>query len=183
MMKPAVLFFAFWLALSGSATADWVADPTDKRQLAAQKAVATILKKKPELQEWFDQAYGYAVFPRVWRAGAMWSGAWGRGVTIEGDKFIGYCAQYSGGLGPQLGFQTYKQVILFKNEAALRIFKSSHLEFQGRASLAWIVVGDTANPSYIPDVAIFSLTEAGLMVEASANIAWLRYKKPKNQAN
>jgi lipid-binding SYLF domain-containing protein len=156
--------------------ADWQPDPQNSRQLAARATVDAMLEAKPDLQPWFEQAWGYAVFPRVWRVGAMWGGFLGYGITVEQGEVVGDCSQFGAGLGPQLGIQTYKQVVLFKDAAAMEMFQRGRLEFQGRASVAAIVWGGSAEPAHLPDVAIFSMTEVGLMFEASANVTKYGYQ-------
>ena len=146
----------------------WQPDPDDPQQVAVDVSIKAFLEKNTGVQEYLDQAWGYAVFPRVVRVGVMWGGSFGKGLVIEGDQLVGQCSQSLLGLGAQLGFQTYKQIILFQTEEALRTFQEGRLEFQGRASLVFITAGAAANPSHLPEVAIFTLTEAGLMFEASA---------------
>ena len=56
---------AMSLAISSIAAADWQADPNDKRQVKAQSAIVRIKEKLPASQNYFDQAYGYAILHSV----------------------------------------------------------------------------------------------------------------------
>ena len=164
------------LIVAGLARADWQPDEMDKQQLAVRDTIDAFIENEPRFQDYFDQAAGYAVFPRVWRVAVMWGGAFGKGLVIQGDELVGSCSQVLGGVGAQLGLQTYQQVVLFQNQSALQEFQEGRLEFQGRASVAVATVGKSADPAHLPEVAIFSLTEAGLMFEASANVVKFGYQ-------
>lgn len=156
--------------------ADWVPNTNDPEQVKAKAALEQLLEKRPEAQEFFDRAYGYAVFPSVKRFGAVFGFAWGGGIVIQDDQHLGTCSQFVVDLGPQLGGQVYSQVIFFKDARALETFQEGRFEFQGRASGVFFGWGGASEPSYLPDVAIFSLTKGGLMFEAAAGPAKFGYK-------
>jgi lipid-binding SYLF domain-containing protein len=157
----------------------WAADAQAKQQkyaLAAQRTADDLLAKHPKLAPYFEQAVAYAVFPRVYKVASMWGLAWGRGSVIENGEFVGTTWLASGGLGFQVGAETYQQIIFFKTQEALDTYKSSRAEFAGRASGALLIFGLSADPAYLPDVAVFTDIGVGLMVEASANVVWYNYK-------
>jgi len=158
------------------AHADWVPNSDDPEQVQAKAALEQLLVANPRVQEFFDQAYGYAVFPSVKRFGAMFGFAWGGGFVIQDDQHLGTCSQFVFDLGPQLGVQAYSQVIFFQDAQALKTFQEGRFEFQGRASGVFFAWGGAKDPSYLPDVAIFSLTKGGLMFEAAAGPAKYGYK-------
>lgn len=158
------------------AALEWQADPTDKLEVAVQQTVERFLDQRPELEDYFEEAWGYAVFPRVLKGGAMFGAAWGKGLVIEQDRLVGRCSQFLASLGAQLGGQSYRQVILFRNEAALDTFKTGRIEFEGRASVVAFAAGAAMDPANLPDVAIFTLTEGGLMFEAAAGGVKYSYK-------
>lgn len=158
------------------AHADWMPNTDDPEQVKAKAALEQLLEKRPEAQGFFDRAYGYAVFPSVKRFGAVFGFAWGGGIVIQDDQHLGTCSQFVVDLGPQLGGQVYSQVIFFKDAQALETFQEGRFEFQGRASGVFFGWGGASEPSYLPDVAIFSLTKGGLMFEAAAGPAKFGYK-------
>ena len=173
-----LLSLAFILLLPAPAPA-WQANPEHKLEVAVQDTIDVFLAQRPELTTFFEASWGYAVFPRVWKGGAMFGAAWGKGLVIEQDRLAGRCSQFLGSLGAQLGVQSYQQVILFRSEAALANFKQGRFEFEGRASAVVLTAGVSVDPANLPDVAIFSLTHGGLMFEAAA--AGVKYRcKPLN---
>lgn len=176
MRRQYLLLLISCLFALPAAQADWVPNADDPKQVEAKAALEQLLVAKPQVQEFFDQAYAYAVFPSVKRFGAMFGFAWGGGFVIQDDQHLGNCSQYVLDLGPQLGVQVYSQVIFFQDEQALETFQEGRFEFQGRASGVFFTWGGASEPSYLPDVAIFSLTKGGLMFEAAAGPAKFRYK-------
>jgi lipid-binding SYLF domain-containing protein len=141
--------------------ADWVPNTNDPEQVKAKAALEQLLEKRTEAQEFFDRAYGYAVFPSVKRFGAVFGFAWGGGIVIQDDQHLGTCSQFVVDLGPQLGGQVYSQVIFFKDAQALETFQEGRFEFQGRASGVFFGWGGASEPSYLPDVAIFTNIRPG----------------------
>jgi len=170
-----LLLLAFILALPAPAPA-WQANPENKLEAAVQETIDAFLAQRPELAAYFEKSWGYAVFPRVLKGGAMFGAAWGKGLVIEQDRLAGRCSQFLGSLGAQLGAQSYQQVILFRTEAALATFKQGRIEFEGRASAVVLTAGASVDPANLPDVAIFSLTRGGLMFEAAAAGVKYSYK-------
>jgi lipid-binding SYLF domain-containing protein len=176
-MKKLLPLFILLTALIESTMAEtWRADPADDLQVSVQETVAAFLQDRPELDEYLQQASGYAVFPRVFKIGAMWGGAWGRGLVIEDDRLVGRCSQLLGSLGAQLGAQSYRQIILFRTQEALEAFKAGRVEFEGRASAVAARRGAATDPAHLPDVAIFSSTNGGLMLEVAAGGVKYGYK-------
>ncbi|MEN8129746.1 MAG: lipid-binding SYLF domain-containing protein [Pseudomonadota bacterium] len=174
------LILLMLLSRHGTAQPTWQADSSDPMQLRVSETIEKFLEKTPQLRPFFEQAYGLAVFPSVIRAGLVWGGAYGRGLVIEQNRLIGSSSQWVMNLGPQIGVQSYSQVILFKDAAALDWFKQRHVEFVGRASVVAFKRGAAVDPAYNPSVAVFSLTKGGLMFEAAAGGVYLSYKPRQN---
>ena len=68
------------------AHADWMPNTDDPEQVKAKAELEQLLVANPRVQEFFDQAYGYAVFPSVKRFGAVFGFAWGGGFVIQDDQ-------------------------------------------------------------------------------------------------
>ena len=61
-------------------------------------------------------------------------GAYGKGVVFERGTKIGYCDLSQATIGPSLGGQTYTEIIVFENKAALDDFKAGNVKFAGQAT-------------------------------------------------
>lgn len=120
-----------------------------------------------KLEEWFDEAYGYALFPSVYKGGIGFGGARGKGEVYEKGKFIGEARLTQASIGFQLGFQGYIEIIFFEKKANLQNFKKSKFELSAQASAVAAAEGAAANAKYEHGVAIFTVAKGGLMYEAS----------------
>ncbi|MDJ0927294.1 MAG: hypothetical protein QNJ73_06530 [Gammaproteobacteria bacterium] len=167
------------LMLASPAAADWQPDQNEKLQVRAKEAAERFRSEQPKLQRFFDEAYAYAVFPRVTRGGLMFALGRGKGVVIEGNELIGYVTHWQLTLGAQLGAQQHAQIIFFRDAEALEAFKKVTPEFIGQASAALATVGGGLSPGYLPSVAIFNLMKGGLMLEVAAGAARYRYRPVK----
>jgi len=127
----------------------------------------TFKKRDPTLQQFFESAYGYAVFPEVTKGGAGIGGAHGDGVVYSQGQKIGYAELSQGSIGLQLGGQAYSQIIFFQDEATMTQFKRGNLEFAAQASAVAASAGAGANADYADGVAVFTTAERGLMFEAA----------------
>ena len=80
---------------------------------------------------------------------------------------MGYCTLTQATVGLALGGQAYTQLIFFETDAALRDFKSGNYAFAAQASAVALRSGAGANAKYANGVAVFTMSEEGLMFEAS----------------
>jgi len=158
-----------------SAATDWEPDPGDERQVSAANEIARMLAKQPKLQQYFDEAYGYAIFPTVGRIAAGFGFVYGRGLVIEQGQLVGRTSQIQGALGFDFGAQLHSQIIFFQDEEIMNEFKTFGWEFEGRGSAVLIAIGASVDPGYKSQVAIFSRTKGGLMIELAAHLAKYTY--------
>lgn len=140
----------------------------------AQAAIANIKAKDPSLSKFFESAAGYAVFPKVGKGGFLVGGAGGDGVVYEAGRIVGYAGLAQATIGAQVGGQAYTQIIFFKTQERLNEFKSGGWVPTAQASAVAIKSGAGANSDYEGGVAIFTLGEAGAMLEAA--VGGQRYK-------
>jgi len=166
------------ILIVSSASSAWEPDPKDKMELKVQAAILDILAKDPGMQDWFNSAAGYAVFPNVGKGGVGIGGAHGKGLVIAGDQVIGKTSLSQVTVGLQLGGQAYAEFIFFKDQTALDDFKRGNYEMGAQASAVAATAGAAADANYNSGVAVFTNTTGGLMFEAS--IGGQKFKfKPK----
>jgi lipid-binding SYLF domain-containing protein len=142
-----------------------------------------------ESSAYFDNAYGYALFPTIGKAGLGIGGAHGKGKVYKQGAIIGKTKMTQLTIGLQLGAQGYSQIILFENESALNQFTSGNFEFSAQATAVAITAGvsaeantgggttagasggrndaSTTSLGYRKGMAIFTIAKGGLMYEAS----------------
>lgn len=161
---------------SSFASAGWNPGGKAEEEAEAKEAIAEFKKDDSGLAVYFDNAYGYAVYPTVGKAGLGIGGAHGKGVVYEQGAIIGSTSLNQLSFGFQWGGQAYSEIVFFENKAALDDFKKENLELGAQVSAVAITVGAAANLDYDNGVAIITRVKGGLMYEASVGGQKFSYK-------
>jgi lipid-binding SYLF domain-containing protein len=159
-----------------------------------------IYKKSEAVQPFFKNAYGYAVFPTIGKAGIGIGGSYGTGQVYKGGKVTGETSVIKGSIGFQLGAQAFSQMIFFEDKRAYDDFTSGEFEFDATASAVAITAGAQAKAgtegasagasagpatgkqakiSYHKGMAVFTHAIGGLMYEASIGGQKFTFKPKK----
>ena len=85
----------------------------------------------------FNDCYGYAVFPTVGAGGLVVGGARGRGRVYVKGQYVGSAVMTQLSVGLQAGGKAFSQIIFFQDERAMGEFESGKFEFAAGASAAW----------------------------------------------
>ena len=146
-----------------------------------------IFRNAVESKGFFDDAYGYAVFPIVGKGGVGIGGAYGTGRVYAQGEYVGDTKMTQVTLGSQFGGQAYRQIIFFEDERAFRQFTDGNFEFGAQATAVAITAGAQAAATttgssagasgtdrhvitkgkYRKGMAVFTVAKGGLMYEAS----------------
>ena len=150
--------------------------------------------------EFFENSYGYAVFPTIGKGGIGIGGARGKGRVYAGGEHVGNTTMTQLTVGLQLGGQAYSQIIFFEDKRALEEFTSGNFEFGAQATAVAITAGVSASAGtsgadagasatgghtgkaaggYYKGMAVFTLSKGGLMYEASIGGQKFSYKPKK----
>lgn len=143
---------------------------------AVAEAVANFKNSDPGIMRFFDNAQGYAVFPTVGKGGMGVGGAYGKGEVYERGRLVGYSSITQLTIGLQLGGQAYSEIIFFRDRSDLDDFRRGNFEFGAQASAVAITAGASADADYSKGVAVFTISEGGLMYEASVGGQKFRFK-------
>lgn len=161
-----------WALLASGCTATAPMTQSERDMLHEEVVAARdgFVRRDPSIETRFDEAYGYALFPAIGKAGAfIGGGALGWGEVYEQGELIGYARLMSGTLGPQLGGESYSQVIFFENEFVLEDFTMD--EFTLAAQVSAVAARQNASLDAMYDehgLLVFTMTRGGLMAEVSA---------------
>jgi lipid-binding SYLF domain-containing protein len=154
--------------------------PADRRakiDQVAQEALDTLLAKSAGAQKNYDKAYGYAVFDNLKIAFGI-SGGGGSGVAVVKDSGARtYMKMGTGGVGLGLGGQKYQVVFFFETEKAFTSFVEKGWKAEAGARAAAGTEGASADTSFHDGLAIYQMTDKGLM--ANADISGTKYWKNK----
>ncbi len=173
------VFLAGLSAYSQGQIGGW--DP--ELETKARETIEIFKEKDPGMKTFFQESYGYAVFPGIGKGAVGVGGAHGSGIVFENHDPIGKVNMTQITVGLQLGGQAYRELIFFEDEQAMKKFKRGKLKFAGQVSAVAVTLGASADVAYQNGVAVFTMTKAGLMYEASLGGQKFKYraKKAKNK--
>lgn len=137
--------------------------------------IKSLLENHPELEADFTNAYGFAIFPKITKAGLGIGGAGGKGLVLENGHVIGLSQLMQATLGFQAGGQQYAQAIFFENKDALDNFTNGKFKFSSEASAVALKSGVSTNIVYHEGIATLIESEKGAMFEASLGTQKFKY--------
>jgi len=147
-----------------------------------------VFKESKAVQPFFENAYGYAIFPTIGKAGIGVGGAYGEGRVYQDGKITGTTSIIKLSIGWQLGGQAFSEIIFFQDKRAYDEFTAGEFAFDAQASAVAITAGvqaqggtkgvsasATAGPKtgaqaqidYNKGMAVFVHAKGGLMYEAA----------------
>ncbi len=170
------IFSLFALLMSATVAAAWEADANNKLQVRAAHSIEVMQERVPRTQDYFEQSFGYAIFPSVTRVGLGFGGAYGKGVVVSGDTTLGVSKFWQFTSGIQGGAKNFSMIIFFRDQQALEDFQSGKLQFMGQAGVAAGTFGAAGTPTYNEGVALVTMTRFGLMAEFTISGARFSYK-------
>jgi lipid-binding SYLF domain-containing protein len=128
-----------------------------------------LFEKSPEVKPYFENSYGYAVFPNVGKGGVVVGAAYGTGQVYHDGQVTGVAELVEGSIGFQIGGQVFSQIIFFKDERAYEEFTSGEFEFDAGASAVAITAGVQAQTG-----------TTGTSAAASSGLGASRQKAPND---
>jgi lipid-binding SYLF domain-containing protein len=170
-MKTAVMglvcFLVRMLVVGGCVIAP--KKPEGKAVLAseADEAIAVMKAKDRGIQKFFNRSYGYAVLPKVFKGALVAGGAYGKGEVYEEGTMIGYCDMTQASLGFSFGGEFFREIVFFRDKEDLDKFKTGQYTFSAQVTGVALSAGVAAKKDYKAGMAVFIMTDAGLMVDAS----------------
>ncbi len=186
MRKQQILVALFVLAILpfSSTWADKFSDTTLIFQQAGQSS------------NFFNNSYGYAVFPTIGKAGIGIGGAYGTGRVYRQGSYVGDISMTQVSLGFQLGAQGFSQIVFLQDKRAFDEFTGSNFEFGADAGVVVVTAGAQAGVStsgssagasggkhdattvgeYYKGMAIFTVAKGGLMFDVKVSGQKFNYK-------
>ena len=150
--------------LSSANAEDVVSAEADK---AARDTLALFMKTDPSIEEFMKGAAGFAVFPKVGKAGFVIGGSHGKGVVYEGDMAVGAASITSGQIGLVAGVESFSELIVLQTPDVLERFKSGSFTWDAKAGATAAKSGAASNAQFADGVAVFVTNQGGLMGDIS----------------
>ena len=157
------------MALAGcESTSGSAASPAQNTELlnSSQVALQKMTAQDPNLQDLINSSYGYVIFPEVGKAAAGIGAAGGKGIVYQNGHPVGTVTMDQIGVGPQIGGETYSELIVFQNQQALNRLMNNSLEFGADAHATLVKAGAAAATQFDNGVKVFVLPKGGLMAGA-----------------
>lgn len=133
----------------------------------ANEAIQNFKKTNSEITQFFNSAYGYAIFPAIGKGGLGVGGATGRGIVYKSGTAFADCKMTQVTIGFQAGGQKYAEVIFFENAEAFERFVGNKFEFAAQVSAVALKSGVSLDAEYRDGMMVFTKAIGGLMYEAS----------------
>lgn len=134
----------------------------------ASATLAEMQARDPGLGDLMRSATGYAVFPDVGAAGALIAGgAFGKGILYEHGVPTGYVEVRQGSVGPQLGGQTYAELIVLRDPYDIDRLKAGAFDLGAGATAVALDAGASASVRLTSGATVFVLPRGGLMAGVS----------------
>lgn len=155
-----------------------------------------VFKRAGRSAAFFNNSYGYAVFPTVGKGGLVLGAAHGTGRVYQQGSYVGDTSISQLSIGFQAGGEVFSEIIFFENKAAFDRFTTGKFELAATAHATAITASASATASttgsgagisgtkhnaatagsYQDGVAIFTVAKGGLMYEASVAGQKFSYK-------
>lgn len=154
-------FLAMLSVVSGCVT------PASALNRSTDQALQEFRQQVNGADVFLNQAAGYLVFPKVYKAGIGVGGETGEGVLRVGGSPVDYYRVAAGSVGFQLGAQAKSIVIVFMTREALERFRKSdgwRVGVDGSVALIDIGAGKTIDSDNVRDPVVgFIYGSKGLM--------------------
>lgn len=165
------------LAVLASGCATVPETPGDRAKLAVdvQQAISRMTAADPQVGDFIDSAYAYAVFPAIGTGGAGIGGGFGRGQVFRSGEVVGYVSVTEGTIGAQIGGSNYSEMIFFQDKWTFQKFASGEFAFQASGSAVAVESGTGGNINYSNGVAVFTQGYKGLKLQAAIGGQQFKY--------
>ena len=172
----AVVVFALAIGLPVGCT---TAPPSQESRNAllenATVAMQDMNRVDPGVEALVRKGYGYALFPEVVKAGLGFGGGYGQGVVYEQGQHVGYADLTLGSVGMQIGGQTFSELVVFENKAAMDRFKLSPVDFTAGVAAMILQNAAAVNATFIDGIAVVVRPITGAMAEATVGGQQVKY--------
>lgn len=149
-----------------------------------------VFKESAAVKKFFNDSYGFAVFPTIGKAGWIIGGSYGTGQVYREGDVTGDVSVIEGSIGFQFGGKVFSEIIFFEDKRAYDEFTSGGFEFdatvqatvvtagaEAQAGTEGSSAGASAGPktgvqaktTYYKGMAVFVHSKGGLMYEASVS--------------
>jgi lipid-binding SYLF domain-containing protein len=182
-LAAAIVCISFILPTNSSLAAEesWKSLKRESKRMkideTAQETLDELFASSPKAKNLYEISYGWAVFDNL-KLAFGFSGGGGNGVARmreSGEKT--YMQMGTAGIGIGLGINKYQVVFLFQDSRTFKNFVENGWQADATASAVAGEAGAEAKTDFSNGMAIYQITDKGLM--AHADVAGTKYWKNK----
>lgn len=165
-----------------------VANSSIASEVEDYSSTIDVFQQSLQVQPYFENNYGYAVFPTVGKGSLGIGGTYGRGQVYRGIEVTAIAKVVKMSIGFQAGVQVFSQIIFFEDKRAYDEFTSGQYEISAQLSAVAITAGGQAQAgstgatagasagpktgiqamtNYYKGMVVFVHAKGGLMFEAA----------------
>lgn len=171
----AILMFTAVVAGGCSPTPKYAENRTVK-EAEVKEAITLMKANDPGIQRFFDRSAGWAVIPKIFKGAFVLGGAYGNGIVYENGLATGYTSLSQATVGFSFGGEFYREIIFFRDRVDLDRFRAGRFTFAAQALAVAVKAGAAAKADYKDEMAVFVMSDVGLMVDASIGGQEFKYE-------
>jgi lipid-binding SYLF domain-containing protein len=107
------------------------------------------------------------VLPKIGKGAFILGGAFGQGEVYHKGSLVGYCSLSQAFIGASIGGQSVREILFFRTHADIEKFMTGEFTLSAQATAVVMDAGAAAKADYRDGIAVFVLSDQGLMVDAS----------------
>jgi len=181
LLTGLALLFPAANLVAGEEGEDWQSLKNESKRVKinemADKALEQVMNSNWKAEELFKSSYGWAAFDNL-KIAFLVSGGGGNGVAVHkesGERT--YMKMGTAGIGFGIGGQSYQVIFFFQDERTYTNFVKKGWKADASAQAVAGEDGANVTTGFVNGVAVWQITEKGLM--ASADISGTKYWKNK----
>ena len=137
----------------------------------ADDTLLELYKHEPTAKDVLEKAYGYAVFSNTGYNIILYVGGKGRGVAFKNsDKKPIFMTMLNAGTGPGVGYDEYRQILMFSSETLFKQFITVGLNASASANvtlkMGGVGVDESGVITLVPGVSIYQINDKGIDIQA-----------------
>ena len=137
----------------------------------ADDTLTELYKHVPKAKDVLEKAYGYAVFSNTGYNIILYVGGKGKGVAFKNsDKKPIFMTMLNAGTGPGVGYDEYRQVLIFSSEMLFKQFTTVGMNASASANvtikMGAVEVDESGVITLVPGVSLYQINDKGIDIQA-----------------
>ncbi len=137
----------------------------------------SLYKQSARTAPFFDNAYAFAVIPKVTKAGLLLGHAGGKGTLFVKGESQGAIKTSFHVIGPVIGVEQYSQIVFFEDQKSVDRYLKSEERFSKEEIAEPLLSAERLEADYTNGVAVFTSHSKGLGLFYTPSLRGQKLKK------